>query len=429
MHLSEYAEPAEESEEPMPEMPEIMIISERNENEITFEKTNGYFQIPNNSTINFSDQLIITEGNDTWSVLRVMHKDSIDAKLKDILEKRVLMRAIIDGNDSTNDSAYIIGGAMENTPPVSFIKANAFVIDSLEEDLILDNEHFPSESVIYIVKAKNDFSAGGLARIVFNNNNTGFSTDRSFEIWLEKDTGQKDMLLVKNGTVESNALNRGECVRLFFDYQTSQWSVVYLAADNANNTLVSSVDNSITVVQTGQTFDLSRDFYVRKNTFSFYGHTYAALKLIEMQTGSSGKAAFTFDVSSYGMPHLYPYYGDFLVDLYLTSTWTKFKYKYFGGERGEYSVSSSYPADLKILPDDFVLIKKSSTTAELWKTRSFEKEESSLIGIKLNNAQLTMIDNPHLKTDARFFTIQDFNNYITNNGYTKILPTAFANIM
>jgi hypothetical protein len=120
---------------------------------------------------------------------------------------------------------------MENTSPASFIKANAFVIESLEEDLILNNENFPSESVIYIVKAKNDFSVSKLASVVFNNHETGFTTDRSFEIWLEKDTGQDDMLLLKNGKVEGNALNRGECVRLFFDYETSNWSVVYIAAD------------------------------------------------------------------------------------------------------------------------------------------------------------------------------------------------------
>ena len=246
MYLAKYVEPPppeepEEDEEPetdptvitVPTVPEpqsvIIIISGRNENTVTFAITNGYFQLTNGDSVNFTDQLTITEGEDTWSVLRVMHKDNVDAKLKDILERRVLMRAIIDEKDSKQDSAYIIGGAgMESTPPASFIKANAFVIDSLEEDLILNNENFPSESVIYIVKAKNDFNVNGLANIVFNNKETGFTTDRSFEIWLEKDTGQNDMLLLKNGTVESNALNRGECVRLFFDYETSNWSVVYI---------------------------------------------------------------------------------------------------------------------------------------------------------------------------------------------------------
>lgn len=258
---TEEVETTEETEEPPIEEPEplpvIIVISGRNENTITFETTNGYFQLADGDTINFTDSLTITEGEDSWSILRVMHKDNVDAKLKDILEKRVLMRAIIDEKDSKQDSAYVIGGAVENALPASFVKANAYVIESLEDDLVLDNEHFPTESVIYIFKAKNNFNADGLARVVFNNNNTGFTTDRSFEIWLEKDTGQKDMLLVKNGTVESKALNRGECVRLFFDYQTSNWSIVYLATANAENTTISSQDGSVKVEQQGKNYDLS----------------------------------------------------------------------------------------------------------------------------------------------------------------------------
>ena len=425
-HLIEYVEPEppaelEEGEEPQ-EMPEptlqpiIIVISERNENKITFETTNGYFQLPDNSSVNFTDQLIITEGYDTWSVLRVMHKDSIDAKLKDILEKRVLMRAIIDEKDSAQDSAYIIGGAMENTPPASFIKANAFVIDSLEEDLILDNDHFPTESVIYIVKAKNDFNVGGFSRIVFNNNNTGFTIDRSFEIWLEKDTGQRDMLLVKNGTVESNALNRGECVRLFFDYQTSHWSIVYIGADNVNNTLVTSNDGTITVTQTGQTFDLSRDFYTKKAAFSFYGHTNYAIRLASMMTGSNGKGAFSFDISSLGMPHLFPYYGEFLVDMYLTSDYTKFRCLYFGGEYGGYPYGTYIQSADRVIPADFVLIRKSNTEAELWKTRSWSKEEGSQIGIKLNNTQKFSLD-----CSTTIATQTAFQNYAG----TKIYPLPF----
>ena len=272
MLLAKYVEPEpEENEEqetettevtePVPPAPQpvIIVISGRNENKITFETTGGYFQLTNGETVDFTDPLTITEGEDKWSVLRVMHKDNTDAKLKDILERRVLMRAIIDEKNSKQDSAYIIGGAgMESTAPASFIKANAYVVESLEEDLILNNENFPSESIIYIVKAKNDFSVSKLASIIFNNHDTGFTTDRSFEIWLEKDTGQNDMLLLKNGTVETNALNRGECVRLFFDYETSNWSTVYIAADNVNQTHVTSNDGSIKVTQTGQTFDLSK---------------------------------------------------------------------------------------------------------------------------------------------------------------------------
>jgi hypothetical protein len=438
MHLSKYVEPeTEESEEqetepieiiePAPQ-PVIIVISERNENTIVFETTNGYFGLSNGESVNFTDPLTITEGEDKWSVLRVMHKDNVDAKLKDILEKRVLMRAIIDERDSKQDSAYLIGGVMESTAPASFAKANAFVIESLEQDLVLNNDNFPSESVMYIIKAKNSFNVDGCSHIIINNNGTGFTTDRSFEIWLEKDTGQKDMLIFKNGTVESNALNRGECVRLFFDYETSHWSIVYIGNDNANNTLVTSTDGTIDVVQTGQTVDLSRDFYVKKNIFTFYGlGTLYAIKLAEITASpTSSKGAFSFDISSWGMPHLYPYYADFLVDLYLSSTFTKFRYKYFGGEHGGYS---SLAATTKILPTDFVLIRKSTTKAELWKIKSFSIEESSQIGIKLCNAQIALINSPYSGANEKFTTQQAFDNYITSNDYTKILPAPFANIM
>ena len=285
--LAEYVEPepepTEESEEleeneeletpevpELPEQPVIIVISARDEKKITFETTGGYFSLSDGSTVDFSDQLITTEGSDTWSTLKVMHKDSIDARLKDLLEKRVLMRAIIDENDSANDSAYTIGGVIESTPPASFIPTNAYVIDNLEDDLVLNNDNFPSESVIYIVKAKNNFNADGCSHIIINNNGTGFTTDRSFEVWLEKNTGQKDMLIFKNGKEETNAFSIGECVRLFFDYQTSQWSIVYVGNDNKNNTTITSADNSIKYVQSGNNYDLSRSFYILESYIAGY---------------------------------------------------------------------------------------------------------------------------------------------------------------
>jgi len=194
--------------------------------------------------------------------------------------------------------------------------------------------------------------------------------------------------------------------------------------------VITSVDGSITVSKQGNTVDLSREFYVKKSIFSFSTiSSYYALKLIEITTHSNTKGAFTFDVSSWGMPHLYPYYGEFLVDLFLAADTpgptgtihSKFKFKYFGGEFGASGLATG-----QILPVHFVLIRKDSTTAELWKIKSFTEEEVSLLGIKLCNAQLNVIDKPETKDDARFSTQQGFDNYAAN--YIKITPTKFANI-
>ncbi len=437
MHLAKYIEPeipeeTEENEEQTetPEQtpqPVIIVISGRNENAITFEIANGYFQLSDGDTVNFADQLMITEGEDTWSVLRVMHKDNVDAKLKDILEKRVLMRAIIDDKDSRQDSAYIIGGAaIENTPPATFIKANAYVIESLEEDLILNNENFPTESIIYIVKAKNDFSVSGLASIIFNNNDTGFTTDRSFEVWLEKDTGQKDMLLMKNGTVESNALNRGECVRLFFDYQTSNWSVVYLATDNANNTLVTSIDDTIKVTQTGQTFDLSRGFYLKLHSINFYHPVSgnrpsegAYIKFADIEfSQTSTKGSVSFDYISWGTPHLVSFFCSYILDVFLSANTVVFKY-YDNFKVGSKSIDFN----------DFYFVKTGSNKGELWKKIMYQNEELQVIGYKfLNITQHTNGLNINDEDTNKIYvksTFAEFNNYATTGGRSKFQASSF----
>lgn len=403
MQLAQYVEPTppveiEENEEqeitgtsePAPQ-PIIIVISGRNENTITFETTNGYFQLSDNDTVNFTDSLIITEGEDTWSVLRVMHKDNAEAKLKDILEKRVLMRAIIDEKDSRQDSAYIIGGIIESTPSASFTKANAYVIENLEEDLVLNNENFPSENIIYIIKAKNDFNIDGLARVIFNNNNTGFTTDRSFEIWLEKDTGQRDMLLMRNGTVESNALNRGECVRLFFDYQTSNWSIVYLASDNANNTLVTSNDNTIKVTQTGQTFDLSRRFYLAeagsptRYNENDNGYVLIFRCLAGSYTTNHHKGVISGDIFTASQADVASAFGSFVCEFYKNTI--QFYFAFFKSKLGNVAVS------------DFVAVRIGDYY-EIWRKYDANTKNISIIfGFRI----LEYITNYNIYNDATIY--------------------------
>ncbi|MDR0941658.1 MAG: hypothetical protein LBM68_05480 [Bacteroidales bacterium] len=161
-----------------------------------------------------------------------------------------------------------------------------------------------------------------------------------------------------------------------------------------------------------------KSFYLMSAYISFYNNSgFQALKVAEFTTSSKG--VVTFDISSFGMPHLCPYYSEFVADFHLGSTLSKLRYTYMGEDTATFFITPE---------TDFVLLKKSSTTAELWKLRSFSGEENSLIGIKLidKNTQVRLITDPSAETNARFSTIADFNTYVANNNYSKIDTLPFA---
>ena len=110
IHLFEYTEPTEETTEPTTPPSPVMIISNRNEKTVTFEKTSGTFGLLENIIINFGNDLIITQGQNDWAIVPVMLDDETSAKISDIVGKRSLMRVVIDENDVANRNAYMIGG-------------------------------------------------------------------------------------------------------------------------------------------------------------------------------------------------------------------------------------------------------------------------------------------------------------------------------
>lgn len=242
--LNDLEEPTEETEEPTTHEETIevtaeqatLILASRNQATITFELPEnvefGVFGIENEE-IPFANPLRYTEGTDQWNTLIVRHKDSTVCKLKDVLAKRTLMRCIIDPNDSSSDDAYIIGGTSEFAPPAEFIKAQAFVIDNLNGNIELTYEKFPSQSVIYIEKAQNSEYSDNASRIIFNDQNTGFTADRSFDIY----TGEAcaEMRIVHNGTVQDVNLKANQCLKLFFDSSEQQWYILYQGSREQEN--------------------------------------------------------------------------------------------------------------------------------------------------------------------------------------------------
>lgn len=257
-------EPSEETEEPTeptepiepPTHEEIidvtdenvtLILAGREETKITFELPleleNGVFGIENEEEIQFGDKLVYTEGEDVWNILAVRHKDTQDCKLKDVLAKRTLMRCVIDPNDSSSDDAYVIGGTSELEPPMEFIKANAYVIDDLNGNIELTHANFPSEQVIYVEQANNSEYSDNATRIIYNDQDTGFTADRSFDIH----TGETcaELIIVYNGIEQTEKLKPNQNIKLFYDWSEQKWYVTYQGSSEKNEEQIKLLNTSI----------------------------------------------------------------------------------------------------------------------------------------------------------------------------------------